>query len=302
MVMDLKAHLAEQKNIVDSRINELAQGWRKSDSRDCGPAAAMEYSLTAGGKRIRPILAMASYRGCGGANERAWRAAVALELIHTYTLIHDDLPSMDDDDFRRGMPTCHRKFGVRTATLAGPSMLLAAFGELDGCCSELALSDQASARALASVASAVGGGGVIGGQVVDLESERREIGRDTLHYIHSHKTAALLRVSCTLGGVLAGADERQLAALASYGEDIGLAFQIVDDLLDVEGDSAQLGKTAGADQARGKATFPSLYGLAESRKLAGEAVKRSCAMLSEHNLDPDGVLAALARFILERSS
>jgi len=300
--MDLKTHLAEQKDIVDSRITELAQGWLKSDSRNGALRAAMGYSLTAGGKRIRPILAMAAYRGCGGGDSRAWRAAVALELIHTYTLIHDDLPSMDDDDFRRGKPTCHRKYGVRTATLAGSSMLLAAFEELACCCSELALSDQVSDRVLASVASAVGGGGVIGGQVVDLESERREIGRDTLHYIHSHKTAALLRVSCTLGGMLAAADERQLAALASYGEDIGLAFQIVDDLLDVEGDSAQLGKTAGADQARGKATFPTLYGLAESRKLAAEAVKRACTVLGRHKLDPDGVLAALARFILERSS
>ncbi len=300
--MDLKAHLAEQKNIVDSRIKELTECWPGKDSRDGDIAQAMAYSLTAGGKRIRPILAMTSYRGCGGGDDRAWRGAVALELIHTYTLIHDDLPSMDDDDFRRGMPTCHRKFGVRAATLAGSSMLLTAFGELAGCCGELVLSERASARAMATVARAVGGGGVIGGQVVDLESERREIGRDTLHYIHSHKTAALLRVSCTLGGMLADAGEDKLNALVAYGEDIGLAFQIVDDLLDVEGDSAQLGKTAGADQARGKATFPSLYGMAESRKLAAEAVERSCAVLRKHRLDPDGVLAALARFILERSS
>ncbi len=300
--MDLKAHLAEQKNIVDSRIKKLSKSWRKSSGRDGSIATAMEYSLTAGGKRIRPILAMSSYRGCGGTDERAWRAAVALELIHTYTLIHDDLPSMDDDDFRRGMPTCHRKYGVRTATLAGSSMLLAAFEELAACCRELKLGDIISAVAMASVASSVGGGGVIGGQVVDLESERREIGRETLHYIHSHKTAALLRVSCTLGGVLAGAGRDKLKALAAYGEDIGLAFQIVDDLLDVEGDSAQLGKTAGADQARGKATFPSLYGLEESRRLAAGAVDRSCTVLSKHGLDPDGVLAALARYILKRSS
>ncbi len=299
--MDVKAQLAEQKEIVDRRIKELAESWRRGGGNDGDVISAMEYSLIAGGKRIRPILAMASYRGCGGGDERAWRGAVALELIHTYTLIHDDLPSMDDDDFRRGMPTCHRVYGVRTATLAGSSMLLAAFEELAGCCRELELGDKISARAMSGVASAVGGGGVVGGQVVDLESEHREIGRDTLHYIHSHKTAALLRVSCTLGGILAGAGAEKLKALAAYGEDIGLAFQIVDDLLDVEGDSAQLGKTAGADQARGKATFPSLYGLEESRKLAAAAAERSCAVLRRRDLDPQGVLAALARFILDRS-
>ena len=302
--MDLKAYLAEQKSMVDSRLKALSDRWRKNaGDEDRVVADAMAYSLTAGGKRVRPVLAMASYRGCGGNDESsAWRGAMALELIHTYTLIHDDLPSMDDDDFRRGMPTCHRKFGVRTATLAGSALLLAAFEELAGCCGDLALDGQAAMDVMVAVASAVGGGGVVGGQVVDLESERKQIGRDTLHYIHSHKTAALLRISCTLGGMLAAAGKKRLDALASYGEDIGLAFQIVDDLLDVEGDTAQLGKTAGADQARGKATFPSIYGVKESRTLAADAVERACATLGRYNLDPDGALAALAEYIVKRSN
>ena len=300
--MDLQAYLAAGKREADVRLAALADSWRVNFAVGTGLADAMHYSLTAGGKRIRPILAMASYRACGGGDERAWRGALALELIHTYTLIHDDLPSMDDDDYRRGMPTCHRKYGVRTATLAGSGLQLAAFEELSGCCRELGLDAGSSAAVVADVASAVGGGGVVGGQIVDLESERRKIGRDTLHYIHSHKTAALLRVSCTLGGRLARAENHKVAALAVYGEDIELAFQIVDDLLDIEGDSAELGKTAGADQARGKATFPVLYGMDESRRLAAEAVERACSRLNGARLDPDGVLSALAGFILERSS
>ena len=299
--MDLKAYLAGKKQETDNRLRALAQAWHG------GPvatelASAMEYSLNAGGKRLRPALAMASYSACGGQDQGAWRGAVALEMIHTYTLIHDDLPSMDDDDFRRGLPTCHRKFGVRTATLAGSALLQEAFTELAACCAELELDDRCAGEVIADVAEAVGGGGVIGGQLVDLESENRKIQRHTLHYIHSHKTAALLRTSCTLGGRLAGADDEKLEALASYGDELGLAFQIVDDLLDVEGDSAQLGKTAGADQARGKATFPALYGLKESHILAEQTVERACERLRGTWLDPDGVLAALARFVLERKS
>ena len=260
----------------------------------------MTYSLKAGGKRLRPILAVTTYRCCGGTLEAIYRGACALELLHTYTLIHDDLPAMDDDDYRRGLPTCHRQYGVRRALFAGVALLAAAFTELSRAARELALDEERSARALASVAQALGGGGVIGGQLVDLESENKKVDPETLDYIHSHKTGALLRVSCTLGALLAGAGRESLEALAAYGENIGLAFQIVDDLLDVEGDMAELGKTVGSDQARGKATFPSVYGSEKSRRLASQAVEQAKAAVKSAGIDRDGKLAGLADFILSR--
>ena len=295
--MDVKAYLSEQKGWVDAALAEIVSTWPAT-----GLAEAMAYSLTAGGKRLRPILTVTAFRCCRGRGEAVYRGACSLELLHTYTLIHDDLPAMDDDDFRRGLPTCHRKFGVRRALFAGSALLLAAFTELSRCTGELGLEPEQSSRVVASVAGALGGGGVVGGQLVDLQSERKPIGPETLDYIHSHKTGALIRVSCTLGALLAGAGGESLSVLADYGENIGLAFQIVDDLLDVEGDSAELGKTAGGDQARGKATFPSVYGAARSRELAGRAVERAKDGLRETGIDGDGILAALADFIISRRS
>ena len=298
--MDILSYLKTEKNKVDRMLGiSVTRGVGLPSEELYG---AMAYSLAAGGKRLRPILTVSSFRACGGGedNDPLYRAACSLELIHTYTLIHDDLPVMDDDDFRRGVPTCHRRFGVRRAVLSGAGLLVLAFGELNGALMDLGLPGHSRGRALAEVARSVGGGGVIGGQVVDLESEGRVTDRETLDYIHTHKTGALIRVSCTLGGILAGAEDTRLAALAEYGESIGLAFQIVDDLLDIEGDFKALGKTVGADQAHGKCTFPSLYGMEESRRMASHAVKQAQDILAVSGLDSSGILGALARFILER--
>lgn len=298
--MDISAYLKAEKDKVD-RVLAALVSLRGDRVRSKGLYGAMSYSLAAGGKRLRPILALSGFRACGGAeSEPLYRAACALELIHTYTLIHDDLPVMDDDDFRRGLPTCHRRFGVRRAVLAGSGLLALAFGVLDRAVAELGLRRSLRGRAVAEVARAVGGGGVIGGQVVDLESEGRATDRATLDYIHTHKTGALIRVSCTLGGMLAGAEGDRLDALALYGEKIGLAFQIVDDLLDVEGDFEAIGKTVGADQARGKATFPAIHGLEQSRLMASRAVGEAQEALAGAGIDRDGLLRALARFILDR--
>lgn len=295
--MDIREYLRNEKDRIDRVLAELAPPGQS------GLHEAMAYSLAAGGKRLRPILAVSAFRACGGVESNGlYRAVCALELIHTYTLIHDDLPVMDNDDFRRGLPTCHRRFGERRAVLAGSGLLLLAFEVLARSATGMGLESEIVSRAVASVAEAVGGGGVIGGQVVDLESEGHKVDRDTLGYIHTHKTGALIRVSCTLGALLARADRDRLAALAAYGEDIGLAFQIVDDLLDIEGDFALLGKTTGADQARGKATFPVLYGLEESRRMAAESVERACGVLKAADAGRDGILSALAGFILDRKA
>ena len=300
--MDIRAYLSEEKEAVDRHLADIIARWPAAGSAGYRLAEAMAYSLNAGGKRLRPILTLTAYRACGGEGEAVYSGACALEMIHTYTLIHDDLPVMDNDDFRRGLPTCHRKFGVRRAVNAGPGLLLAAFEELTRSAEALGLTEREKEDVVFSVAEAVGGGGVVGGQMVDLESENKKVDRQTLHFIHSHKTGALIRVSCTLGGRLAHADGTKLEALARYGEKIGLAFQIVDDLLDIEGDTEKLGKQVGADQARGKATFPSVFGLEESRRLAARAVEEAKEELQRANLLQASPLGPITDFILSRKS
>ena len=300
--MDITAYLKEEKEAVENCLAGIIDGWPAAGSAGYDLAQAMAYSLNAGGKRLRPILTVTAFRVCGGESEQVYRAACALEMIHTYTLIHDDLPAMDNDDFRRGLPTCHRKFGVTRAINAGVGLLLAAFEQLSRSAASLGLTARETGDVVLSVAEAVGGGGVAGGQVVDLESENKKVDRQTLHYIHSHKTGALIRVSCTLGGRLARANGTKLEALARYGEKIGLAFQIVDDLLDIEGDAEKLGKQVGADQARGKATFPSVFGLEQSRRMAARAVEQAKLELRRAKLDQDSPLGPIADLILSRKS
>ena len=300
--MDIRAYLREEKEAVDRHLADIVASWPAAGSAGHRLAEAMAYSLNAGGKRLRPILTLTAYRACGGQGEQVYSGACALEMIHTYTLIHDDLPAMDNDDFRRGLPTCHRNFGVRRAVHAGLGLLLAAFEELSRSAEALGLTEREKEDVVLSVAGAAGGGGVVGGQMVDLESEHKKVDRQTLHYIHSHKTGALIRVSCTLGGRLARADGTKLEALARYGEKTGLAFQIVDDLLDVEGDTEKLGKQVGADQARGKATFPSVFGLEQSRRLAARAVEEAKEELKRAKLLQASPLGPIADFILSRKS
>lgn len=230
--------------------------------------AAMRHSVFAGGKRIRPILAIAAAEACGSTSGIE-TAACALECVHTYSLIHDDLPALDDDDFRRGKPTCHKAYGEACAILAGDALLTLAFKIL----AELDLSAGTKVALVSELATAAGTeGGMIAGQVADLEAESRAPEPSRLEFIHRSKTAALIRASVRFGAICARATSEQHAALSLYGEQIGLAFQIVDDVLDVVASSSALGKTAGKDASQSKATFPALYGIEGSRDRAARCL------------------------------
>ncbi len=237
---------------------------------------AMRYSVQAGGKRVRPILCLESARMFSPQTEPVLPIACALEFIHTYSLIHDDLPALDNDDLRRGKPTCHKQFGEATAILAGDGLLTLAFETLAN-----APIDPARCVAIVSHVAASAGtlNGMVGGQVADLEAEGRAVEPGELEYIHRSKTAALIRASVVAGAIAGGADEGDVARLKRFGETIGWAFQVVDDILDVEESSAALGKTAGKDAAQSKATYPALYGLDKSREFAKELESRAMAEL-----------------------
>jgi geranylgeranyl diphosphate synthase type II len=261
--MNLRDYLARQQQLVEAELGRL------TPSETSPPETihrAMRYSLFAGGKRIRPILCLEAARAVSEHAQDVAAAACALEMVHTYSLIHDDLPALDNDDLRRGKPTCHKVFGEAMAILAGDALLTLAFrvlGEIE------AVPDASKVRMITELASAAGTpGGMIAGQVSDLEGEGQTPDPVLLGTIHRAKTGALLRASVRLGAICAGADEERLEALSRYGEHTGLAFQIVDDLLDVEESSAALGKTAGKDAAQKKITFPAVYGIEESRRMA----------------------------------
>lgn len=259
---DLRAYLAEQQKLIDAELDRLVP------PESAIPETihrAMRYSLFAGGKRIRPILCMEAARTVDPECRGASVPACSLELIHTYSLIHDDLPALDNDDYRRGKLTCHKVFGDAMAILAGDALLTAAFQVL----SSMDAPAERRARMVLELATASGTvGGMIGGQVADLEGEGRPPTPELLESIHRAKTGALLRASLRMGAVYAGAEEADYAALSCYGEHTGLAFQIVDDILDVEETSEALGKTAGKDAQQHKITFPAVYGLEESHRMA----------------------------------
>ncbi len=259
----------------------------------------MRHSLFAGGKRIRPVLLWAAAEAVSGESPGAVTPACSLELIHTYSLIHDDLPALDNDDFRRGVPTCHKVFGEAMAILAGDALLTRAFqvlAEADE------IPDDRRVRLIAELSVAAGtGDGMIGGQVEDLEAEGKPLEAERLHYIHRSKTGALLRASVVMGGIYAGADQAAAEGLDEYGRRVGLAFQIVDDILDVTADSATLGKTAGKDVEQGKATFPALYGLDESRRQAREHFEAGLSAIEP--LGKNAVrLREIAELVIRRSS
>ncbi|MFO0896951.1 MAG: farnesyl diphosphate synthase [Pirellulales bacterium] len=259
-------------------------------------AEAMRYSLLAPGKRLRPLLVLWAAQACGGSIEGAMPAACAVELVHTYSLVHDDLPAMDDDDLRRGRPTCHRVFGEALAILVGDALLARAF--------ELVARGvrpaSAAAHCCASLARAAGPSALVGGQVDDLEAESRGGDLGDLEAIHARKTGALFLASLELGGLCAGASPAQLAALSAYGQALGLAFQITDDLLDVRGDEAAMGKRVGKDAGRGKLTFPRLLGIDESQRRVERLVSEACAALATFGPAAEG-LEALARYVMERN-
>jgi geranylgeranyl diphosphate synthase, type II len=293
--MTLAEYVSRQQLKIDDALR------RSVPSESTPPESihkAMRYSLFAGGKRIRPILCVAAAEAISYSPVGIESAACTLELIHTYSLIHDDLPALDNDDLRRGMPTCHKVFGEAMAILAGDALLTLSFEVL----AKLACEPERKARLIEELAVAAGTvGGMIGGQVNDLEGERKHPDRALLEAIHRAKTGALLRASVRMGGIFAGADGDQLKALSLYGEHIGLAFQIVDDVLDVEQPSEALGKTAGKDAEQKKITFPAVYGLARSREMAEE--ERVAAHVALRPFDDRAErLRELADYIVHRKT
>jgi geranylgeranyl diphosphate synthase type II len=294
---DLSTYMAERRRAVDRALEQFLPS---ADSVPQTVHAAMRYSVFAGGKRLRPILVIAGAEVVGGDAESVMPTACALELIHTYSLIHDDLPAMDDDDYRRGLPTNHKVFGEAVAILAGDALLTLAFGLLaenfaDGRDPRLLMA------LVGEIADAAGTLGMIGGQAVDIQSEGKSVDSGTLEYIHTHKTAALIRAALRSGAILAGATPRQLEAIGEAGGRLGLAFQIVDDILDVEGSLEELGKTAGSDQRKKKVTYPEQFGLEASRLKAKSLIVEAKAALGVLGPRAEPLLA-LADFILERRS
>lgn len=297
-VFYLESYLEAKKQTIDDALARYLPG-----EENYPPVIfqAMRYSLLAGGKRIRPILCLAALAALG-AEERepaALPVACALEMIHAYSLIHDDLPALDDDAWRRGKPTSHKAFGEDMAILAGDALLTEAFALLSGKEMRECVAPEVNILIINEIATAAGCFGMIGGQVVDLRSEKRAADADTLHYIHTHKTGALILAAIRVGALLGGADKDALAALSLYGRKVGLMFQIVDDILNVEGDGGKTGKGIGTDVSRGKLTFPSFFGLDASREKAGLLLQEALAALS--GFDAGALpLRLLAECIMER--
>jgi len=313
----LAEYLTSRRQLVDAALERYLAA---PPSCPANIAEAMRYSLFAGGKRLRPVLALAAAEavaarlGCdvAAAGTLALPAACALEMIHTYSLVHDDLPAMDNDTLRRGRPTAHVVFGEGLAILAGDGLLTEALGLMvrepsDAPASGLPVPDLSArkVRALAAVARAAGAVGMVGGQALDLEATGQTrtaivVDKDLLREIHERKTGALIRASASAGAIMAGADDALVGILDAFAADLGLAFQIVDDVLDVEGAAADLGKTAGKDAAAGKPTYPALYGLDESKRLAHACVERAERTLAAGGLG--GRLPEIARWVVSRTN
>ncbi len=291
--MDLQRYLATRTAIVDRALDRFLPA---AKAKPGTIHTAMRYSLFAGGKRLRPVLTLAAAEACGGKMMAAIPAACAVECIHTYSLIHDDLPCMDDDDLRRGRPTNHRVFGEGVAVLAGDALLTVAF-EI------LAKSKPAPRHAVAAqvteLAHAAGSRWLVGGQVADLEGEGRSLGAAELKYIHRCKTAALLTASIRLGAMSANATPAQMKALTVFGQSVGLAFQVIDDILDITQSSDKLGKTAGKDATARKATYPAIFGLEKSRVEARRLTRAAHAALRSFGKRGD-TLRAFADYLLAR--
>ena len=258
---------------------------------------AMRYSLLAPGKRLRPMLVLLAAEACGGAIEAAMPAACAVEMVHAYSLIHDDLPAMDDDDLRRGRPTNHRVFGEAVAVLAGDALLTEAFAVLSADCG---LAAERRLAAIRELAVAAGAEGMVGGQTADILAEGAEADPRRVESIHRRKTGALLRACVRIGAILAGADARALASLSAYGEAIGLAFQIADDLLDELGNTQVTGKSAQRDRERGKSTYPAALGVERARQLLRELLEQGLAALGEFGASAEP-LREIARRVVERA-
>ncbi len=286
-MVDIRDYIREKSSLVDARLERLLP---PVDETPASVHHAMRYSVFAGGKRLRPILCLSACELVGGGEEDALDVACALEMIHTYSLIHDDLPCMDDDDFRRGKPSLHKAFPEGIAVLSGDALHALAF--------EI-LAAKAPSSLVVEIARAIGSKGMIGGQVMDLESEGIQPLPQQVDYIHQHKTGFLITTAVRAGGICGGAKGQPLSALTEYGQRIGLAFQIVDDILDVEGTYKDLGKRVGADQAKQKATYPKVYGLEDSRAMAGRLIQEAKDKLVLFG--PDAyILSQIADFIVQR--
>lgn len=295
----LSSYLREKKTLIDRYLMMFLGSPGKLPPT---LYESMRYSLSAGGKRIRPILSIASCEAVGGKTEDVIPAAIAIEMIHTYSLIHDDLPAMDNDDLRRGKPTNHKVFGEATAILAGDGLLTLAFGILSG----VGFSDENvkfsnSMKIIHEIALAAGPAGMVGGQQLDIENEGKNIDIKALEELHRRKTGALILAAVRSGGIAGGAAETQLSALTDYGMKIGLAFQIADDILDLEGDVEYIGKSTGKDVKQNKNTYPALLGLAESKIVAGNLVDEALEALE--SFDEKAVpLRMIAEYIIDRKS
>ncbi|NNE93205.1 MAG: polyprenyl synthetase family protein [Verrucomicrobiales bacterium] len=292
-----KSYLTGRKKTVDSALQKFLP---TSRTRPSTIHEAMRYSLFAGGKRLRPILTLAACEACGGKMERAMPAAAAVECIHTYSLIHDDLPCMDDDDFRRGQPTSHTKYGEGIAVLAGDALLTIAF-EILAQTKPAPKCRYSVADFVLDLADASGSRKLIGGQVLDLEGEGQDVqlSPTQLRYIHESKTAALLTSSVRLGGMAANATPMKLQALTDFGYSVGLAFQIIDDILDVTQSSEQLGKSAGKDVATDKSTYPAMFGLEKSRKEATRLTRKALKAVGVFGENGER-LEQIAHYLLDR--
>jgi geranylgeranyl diphosphate synthase, type II len=291
--MKLPPFFEEDRIAVEAHLERLLPG------ENIAPASihqAMRYSVFAGGKRIRPILCLETARIFEADVDNALYPGCAIEFIHTYSLIHDDLPALDNDDLRRGKPTSHKKFGESTAILAGDALLTLAFESITAA----PVSADRRVAMVKEIASSAGTvNGMVGGQVADIESEGKRVGPETLEYIHRSKTAALIRASVTSGALCAGASNEDVARVRRFGETIGWAFQVTDDILDVEESSAALGKTAGKDIAQQKATYPAVFGLEQSHKIAEELSSRAIAELDVYGAGAER-LRAIAEFLVLR--
>jgi len=296
VTIKIEQYLDERKTLVDKALQKFMP-------RPSGLASdvinAMNYSLFAGGKRVRPILCMAGAEAVGGSTDSVVPVACAIELIHTYSLIHDDLPVMDNDDLRRGKPTNHKVFGEAVALLAGDGLLTLAFNLMAGYGAEKEVEKKALLRVIDLIASAAGYKGMVGGQVVDITYEGKEPDPSVVEYIHRHKTAALIAASVTAGTILAGGNKDEEKSINRYGQQIGLAFQIADDILNIQGDRKIMGKGTGSDKEKGKMTYPSVFGTAESTKIQKELIKNAIESLKgfDNRAEP---LRDLARYIINR--
>ncbi len=293
--MDIKVYLEEKRKIIDSYLKE----YFKTPFRPERLHSAMTYSLFAGGKRIRPILALMSYECLGGDPLRILPQASSLELIHTYSLIHDDLPAMDNDDLRRGMPTNHKVFGEAMAILAGDALLTEAFNMF--AINNGGLSPRALLNAIKDIAMRAGLYGMVAGQAQDILSEDSEPDPETLEFIHSSKTAALITAAVRLGPILAESNENVLSLFTRYGHNMGIVFQIVDDILDVTGNPKETGKSSGSDERKKKLTYPRLYGIERSKDMARRLVEEAIELISEIGPSSEP-LKETALYLLKRSA